>query len=104
MRKTETNTHCENDPAAPKPRLPRRTADCSTQPSMRPGAGGGIFDPADDPYSICNTSVSWLLVCGSSKQQEIPIRIFDDEIFGTPRLLLQFLVKGNASGLKLKKQ
>src|SRR5258707_13643233 len=48
MRKAETNTHCENDPAAPKPRLPRRTADCSTQPSMRPGAGGGIFDPADD--------------------------------------------------------
>ena len=57
-----------------------------------------------DAYSICNASASWLLVCGSSKQQQIPIRIFDDEIFGAPRLLLQFLAKGNASGLKLKKQ
>src|SRR5437879_7790549 len=45
LRKVETNTHWENDPAAPKPRLPRRTVDCSTQPSMRPAAGG-IFDPA----------------------------------------------------------
>src|SRR5215472_5947278 len=27
------------------------------------------------------------LVCGSSKQQQIPIRIFDDESFGAPRLL-----------------
>jgi hypothetical protein len=43
-RKAETNTHCENDPAAPKPWLPRRTADCSTQPSMSSGAGNGIFD------------------------------------------------------------
>src|SRR5438874_10332719 len=51
MRKAETNTHCENDPATPKPRLPRRTADCSTQPSMRPGAGSGIFDPADKPFA-----------------------------------------------------
>src|SRR5437879_5661428 len=42
MRKAETNTHCENDPPTPKSRLPRRTADCSTQPSMRPGAGGGF--------------------------------------------------------------
>jgi hypothetical protein len=42
MRKAETNTHCENDPPTPKPRLPRRIADCSTQPSMRPGAGGGF--------------------------------------------------------------
>ena len=49
VRKVEANTHRENDPAAPKPRLPRRTADGSSQPSMRPGAGGGgggIFDPA----------------------------------------------------------
>jgi hypothetical protein len=46
LRKVEANTHCQNDPAAPKPRLPRRTVDCSTQSSMRPGAGGGIFDPA----------------------------------------------------------
>ena len=44
-RKVEASTHCQNDPAAPKPRLPGRTADCSTQSSMRPG--GGIFDPAD---------------------------------------------------------
>src|SRR5258708_1480410 len=43
MRKAETNTHCENDPAAPKPRLPRRTADCSSQPSMRPGGGAAGF-------------------------------------------------------------
>ena len=57
-----------------------------------------------DAHSICNTSASRLLVCGSSKQQQIPIRIFDDKIPGAPRLLLQFLAKGNASGLKLKKQ
>jgi hypothetical protein len=44
-----------------------------------------------------------LLVCRSSKQQEIPIRILDDEIIGGPRLLFQRLGKGNTSGLKLKK-
>ena len=52
VRKVEANTHCENDPAAPTPRLPRRTADCSTQPSMRPGAGDGIFDPARHSETI----------------------------------------------------
>jgi hypothetical protein len=39
---------------------------------------------------------------GSSKQQQIPIRIFDDEILGAPRLLFQCLVKGNPGGLKFK--
>ncbi|PYX04603.1 MAG: hypothetical protein DMG85_17250 [Acidobacteria bacterium] len=49
VRKVEANTHRAYDPAASKPRLSRRTADCSSQPSMRPGAGGGgIFDPARD--------------------------------------------------------
>jgi hypothetical protein len=62
------------------------------------------FRVADDGSSICNTSASWLLVCRSSEQQQIPIRIFDDESFCTPRLFLQFLAKDNASGLKLKKQ
>jgi hypothetical protein len=47
VRKVEANTHRAYDPAASKPRLSRRTADRSSQPSMRPGAGGGgIFDPA----------------------------------------------------------
>ena len=46
----------------------------------------------------------WLLVYGSGKQKQIPIRILDDEIPGAPRLLFQSLVKGNTSGLKLKKQ
>ena len=41
---------------------------------------------------------------GAGKQQQIPIRILDDEILGAPRLLFQRLVKGNTSGLKLKKQ
>ncbi len=45
------------------------------------------------------------LVCGSSKQQQqIPLRILDDEILGAPRLLFQRLLKDNASGLKLKEQ
>ena len=51
--KVEANTHCENDPAAPKPRLPRGTVDCSSQPSMRPRVGGGIFDPARHAFRIC---------------------------------------------------
>jgi hypothetical protein len=46
----------------------------------------------------------WLLVCGPGEQQQIPIRIFDDEILGAPRLLFQCLVKGNPCGLKFKKQ
>jgi len=50
-----------------------------------------------------HTSASHLLVCRSSKQQQIPIRILYDEIPGPPRLLFQRLVKGNTSGLKLKK-
>ena len=61
------------------------------------------FRVADHIRAISNTSGWWLSVGGSSKQQQIPIRIFDDEIFGAPRLLFQSLVKGNASGLKLKK-
>src|SRR5271155_103991 len=44
------------------------------------------------------------LVCGPGKQQEIAVRIFDDEIPGAPRLLFQFLLKGNSGGLKFKKQ
>jgi hypothetical protein len=51
-----------------------------------------------------HTSFWYLLVCGSGKQQQIPIRILDDEILGAPRLLFQLLVKGNTSGLKFKKQ
>ena len=34
-----------------------------------------------------HTSAWSLLVSGSSKQQQIPIRILDDEILGAPRLL-----------------
>ena len=48
--------------------------------------------------ALSQPAASWLLICGSGKQQQIPIRIFDDEVFGAPRLLLQFLVKGNAGG------
>ena len=44
------------------------------------------------------------LTCGSGKEQQIPIRILDDEILGAPRLLFQLLVKGDPSGLKLKKE
>jgi hypothetical protein len=55
VREVEANTHCENDPAAPKPRLPRRTADCSNQP-MKPGAGRGIFDPARYPDMIAKAT------------------------------------------------
>jgi len=62
------------------------------------------FRVADDRCSINNTSAWWLLVCGPGKQQQIPIRIFDDEILGAPRLLFQCLAKGNPSGLKFKKQ
>jgi Transposase IS116/IS110/IS902 family len=47
LRKGAANTHCENDPAAPKPRLPHGTVDCSSHPRMRPRVvGGGVFDPA----------------------------------------------------------
>ena len=59
---------------------------------------------ADNTHAISNTSGWWLSVRGSSKQQQIPIWILDDEILGAPRLLFQRLVKGNTSGLKLKKQ
>jgi hypothetical protein len=52
VRKVEANTHCENDPAAPKPRLPRRTADCSTRPSMRPRSRWRDFRPC--PSLGCN--------------------------------------------------
>jgi hypothetical protein len=62
VRKGEANTHPENDPAAPKPRLSRRTADCSTQPSMRPGAGGAIFDPAGHPLQNHRRSQPGLVV------------------------------------------
>jgi hypothetical protein len=44
------------------------------------------------------------LVSGAGKQQQIPVRIFDDEILGAPRLLFQFLVKGDPGGLIFKKQ
>jgi hypothetical protein len=40
----------------------------------------------------------------SGKKQQISIRIFNDKILSAPRLLLQFLEKGNTGGLKLKKQ
>src|SRR6267143_2556800 len=56
------------------------------------------------PLMSRNTSVWWLLVCGPGKQQQISIRIFDDEILGAPRLLFQCLAQGNTSRLKLKKQ
>ena len=50
-------------------------------------------------------SSAWqLLVCGSGEQQQVSVRILDDEILGALRLLFQRLVKGNTSGLKLKKQ
>ena len=62
------------------------------------------FRVADDRCSINSTSAWWLLVCGPGKQQQIPIRIFDDETLGAPRLLFQCLLKGNSSGLKFKKQ
>jgi hypothetical protein len=45
-----------------------------------------------------------LLVCGASKQQQISIRILDDEILGAPSLFFQPLSKGNTSGVKLKIQ
>ena len=61
------------------------------------------FTPKDS-LAAHDTSRWWLLICWSGKQQEIAIRIFDDEIFGAPRLLFQFLMKGNASRLKFKKQ
>ena len=44
------------------------------------------------------------LVCGPRKQQQIPIRILDDESLGAPGLPLQRLAKIDARGLKLKKQ
>jgi hypothetical protein len=65
---------------------------------------GHFFQFADDRYSNNNTSAWWLLVCGPGKQQQIPIRIFDYEILGAPRLLFQCLLKGNSSGLEFKKQ
>src|SRR5580704_3295842 len=51
-----------------------------------------------------HTSASLLSVYGSSKQQQVPIRIVEDEILGAPSLLFQRPVKGDTSGLKLKKQ
>src|SRR5271163_2224833 len=41
---------------------------------------------------------------GSREQQQIPIRILDDEIPGAPGLFFQRLVKSNTRRLKLKKQ
>ncbi len=61
------------------------------------------FTPKDS-LAVHDTSRCWLLICWSGKQQEIAIRIFDDEIFAAPRLLFQCLMKGNASRLKFKKQ
>jgi hypothetical protein len=40
----------------------------------------------------------------SGKQLLIPIKVFDDEILGGPRLPFQSLMKGNPNGLKFKKQ
>jgi len=54
--------------------------------------------------AVHDTSRWWLLICWSGKQQEIAIRIFDDQIFDAPRLLFQCLMKGDASRLKFKKQ
>jgi len=69
-----------------------------------PAAISRRFPGCNDTGSICYTSAWWLLVCGSGEQQQIPIRIFDDEIPGAPGLLLQCLLEGHASGLKLQKQ
>ena len=62
------------------------------------------MEAGDDTCSISKTAASRLLVGGSGKQQQILIRIFDDESFGAPRLSSQFLAKSNTGGLKLKKQ
>jgi len=59
------------------------------------------FLVADDACSISNTLVSCLLVRGSGKQQQIVIRIFDDEGSGAPRFPFQCLLKSNTGGLKL---
>jgi hypothetical protein len=45
-----------------------------------------------------------LSVCRASKQQQIPVRILDEEIPGAPGLLFQRLVKRDTSGPKLKKK
>jgi hypothetical protein len=49
---------------------------------------GHCFRFAYDRWPINNTSASWLLVRRPSKQEQIPIRIFDYEILRAPRLLL----------------
>src|SRR5215469_4718224 len=41
---------------------------------------------------------------GSRKQQQVPIRIFDDESFRAPRFFSQLLLKRNTGRLKLKKK
>src|SRR5690242_20350582 len=45
-----------------------------------------------------------LLVRRSGKQQQVLIRISDNESFGSPRFPFQSLLKWNIGGLKLKKQ
>jgi hypothetical protein len=60
--------------------------------------------PLESKRDSTGQSTDGMLVCGSGKQQQIHIRILDDEILGAPTLLFQRLVKGNTSGLNLKKQ
>jgi hypothetical protein len=79
-------------------RFPRHERDPST---ARCFASRTSRFAQDDTSNVLGLVV---LVGGSGKQQQIPIRILDDEILGAPGLLLQLLVKGNISGLKLKKQ
>ena len=62
------------------------------------------IEAGDHTCSISKTVALRLLVGGSGKQQQILIRIFDDESFGTPGLSSQSLAKSNTGGLKLKKQ
>jgi|SRR5580658_2273699 hypothetical protein len=72
------------------------------------GSHETIFDPEGARFRafscVQRTSAQQLLICGASEQQQIPVRILDDEILCAPGLFFQRLVKDNPGGLKLKKQ
>jgi hypothetical protein len=81
VRKVEANTHRAYDPAASKPRLSRRIADCSNQPGMRPGAGGGIFDPTRDQGPMLGRANHQSLTRTSSTHSRLVSLMGDDRVW-----------------------
>ena len=63
-----------------------------------------------DPYA--KRAIAWLcaahshchLICGTGEQKQVAVRVFDDEVSGTPGLLLQRLEERDVCQLELEEQ